>query len=137
MVWRTASGRVVVSGYYPWFLLHNESKSTQVKNICAWLSSDRLLVIVESFAKVVVWARGEPDSEPAIVVLNASLDPVKRLCMRVRCCADTFELLSFNGERTILSAEKNTDLPLNYRRIAIENVAPWSIHLLTCVKREA
>jgi len=127
-------GRVVVAGYYPWFLLHNQSKSTQVKRICAWLSRDRLPVVVESFAKTVVWARGEPDEDPAIVVLNASLDQIPRLCLRVRSSAKDFEVLSLNGEHATLHSERGADLPPNYRRIVIEDVALWNIYLLTCVK---
>jgi len=126
-------GRVVVAGYYPWFLLHNESKATQVKNIFAWLSHDRLPVIVESFAKVAVWARGEPDGEPAIVVLNASFDTIRRLSLKVRCNIDNFEFLSTDSNRTIVCAEQDADLPANYRRVIIESLAPWSIYLLTPV----
>ena len=127
-------GRVVVAGYYPWFLLHNKSKATQVKNIFAWLSRDRLPVIIESFAKVAVWARGEPDGEPAIVVLNASFDTIQHLSMRIRCNVDNFEFLSTDNNCTIVCAEQCADLPANYRRVIIESLAPWSMYLLTPVQ---
>jgi len=127
-------GRVVVAGYYPWFLIHNQSKSTQVKRICAWLSRDRLPVVVESFAKVVVWARGEPDEDPVIVVLNASLDQIPHLCLRVRSSAEDFEVLSLKGEHATLHSKRGADLSPNYRRIVIDNVTPWNIYLLTCLK---
>ncbi len=77
-------GRVVVMGYYPWTLLHNLAKSSQLKAVCRLLSRDTLPAIAESYAHTVVWARAGVDGRLAVVVLNASLDPATDFVLRVQ-----------------------------------------------------
>ncbi len=120
-------GRVVVAGYYPWFMIHNEAKSAQLKRIFDWLSFDRLPAVVQSFDKVVIWVRNAMD-RPAIIMINASLDPVKRLLLTVRPGADSYEVIPMRGERTIIKAKHNGSRTT--RDLIIENVAPWSAYML-------
>jgi hypothetical protein len=125
-------GRVVVAGYYPWFLLHNESKSAQVKNVCTWLSRDTLPVVVETYAKAIVWARGEPDGKVSLLVLNASLDPVHSLELRVGSAVDAYDCLSIDGDSSRLFAMPLDQVgPYARRRVKLDTLAPWGIVLLT------
>ncbi len=122
-------GRVVVSGYYPWSLIHNESKSGQLKGVFTWLSNGRLPAMVESFSKAVIWARGSPD--PSLVVINASLDSVQQVRLRVLTTLAEHEHASLDGESTILNAEASPEMASGYRRITLEDIGPWSAHLIT------
>lgn len=123
-------GRVAVAGYYPWFLIHNESKSIQLKRLFLWLSRDTLPVVVESCAKTIVWAHGELDGEIAFALLNASFDAVANLCLRVRSRASRFDHLTLDGQREFVDTEFCADLPADYGRLVLQNVSPWSVHLL-------
>ena len=113
-------GRVVVAGYYPWSQIHSLSKSTQMKSVCDWLSGGRLPVVCETFAKVVVWSRGR-----GVVVLNASLDALPEVELRVSEARTEFTHVTLGGGRSTIAAEGNR------RRVKLANLAPWSIHLLT------
>ncbi len=79
-------GRVVTMGYFPWSMMHHLAKSSQMKAVCAWLSRDRLPILLESFARVHLWVREPAPDRLACVLLNASLDPLPdatfRLAMR-------------------------------------------------------
>lgn len=120
-------GRVVVMGYYPWMLIHNLAKSSQLKAVCRWLSRDELPVMVETYARVVVWAREGIKGNPVLIVLNASLDPVPQLVLKVRTGALRATYLSLNSERNVLAAVP--DGP-HHVRVTLRPVAPWSMHLL-------
>jgi hypothetical protein len=121
-------GRVVVAGYYPWFMIHNQAKSFQLKRIFDWLSFGRLPAVVSSFDKVVIWVRKGANG-PAIVMINASLDPVNRLLLTVRSRADSFQLISMRGERATVKARPGAST--EGRSLMIENMAPWDACLLS------
>jgi hypothetical protein len=120
-------GRVVVTGYYPWTLIHNLAKSSQLKAVCRWLSRETLPVVVESYARAVVWARTSVDGRVVLIVLNASLDPVPDLWLRVRTTAQAAACLSLTGEWRELLAVPDGD---DHVRVAIGNVMPWMAYLL-------
>jgi hypothetical protein len=120
-------GRVVVAGYYPWTLIHNLAKSSQMKAVCQWLSRESLPVVVETYARVVVWARHDPQGRLVLVLLNASLDPAPVLSLRVRARPAPVQHLTMSGEeRTLAPAACGPD----HVAVTLENVAPWSMHLL-------
>jgi len=121
-------GRVAVAGYYPWFMIHNQAKSLQLKRIFDWLSFGRLPAVVESFDKVVMWVR-RGRSGPAIVIVNASLDPVSRLVLRVRSRAESFQLASMRGRRATFGAGPGAHM--GDRTLVIENLAPWDACLIS------
>jgi hypothetical protein len=120
-------GRVVVMGYYPWMLLHNLAKSSQLKAICNWLSRDQMPVVVESYHRAIVWARAGVAGRLAIVVLNASLDPAPRLELRIRSLAKRVSCLGPDLQPTQLST---TPDGAHHVRVTLTNVAPWSLALL-------
>lgn len=77
-------GRVAVQGYYPWRSLGTLAKASQMKALLRWLSHDTLPAYVDSFVKVALWCRRDPEGCPALLVLNASMDDLEevRLCIR-------------------------------------------------------
>jgi len=119
-------GRVVVSGYSPWFMIHNLSKTEQLKNVFSWLSRESLPAVVESYAKVVVWARGLGD--PALILLNASLDKVEGPRMRVISQSTEFEVTGMDGQTRELRAEPVCGSKA--KRLVVEHLDPWSAYLI-------
>jgi hypothetical protein len=111
-------GRVVVAGYYPWTFVHNLSKSTQLKAVCTWLSDDRLPVVAESFAKVVIWCRAGTAGQKAFVVLNASLDAIHDLRVRVFTDEVQFTHLSESGQRRELAGAR-LSAPQGHVRVVV------------------
>lgn len=121
-------GRVVVMGYYPWSQIHSLAKSAQMKAVCDWLSRGRLPVVAESFAKVVIWSREGTCGRSAMVILNASLDPVDKLSLRVLTDRTVFTQVEADGRSRRISGE-TTQTP-GHVRVEISGLAPWSMHLL-------
>ena len=124
-------GRVVILGYFPWSQIHSLAKSSQMKAICGWLSNDRLPVVAESFAKVVIWSREGVEGKKAVVVLNASLDPVEELSLRVLTEAMRFTQISPTKEQREISGERLVS-SRGYVRVVLPDLAPWSVSLLVC-----
>jgi hypothetical protein len=120
-------GRVVVAGYYPWMLIHNLAKSTQLKVVCDWLSGGTLPVWVESFARVPVWARRDADGRLSVVLINASLDPVSPLVLRVAQAPAEVLQLDLDGRAAILHSEAAGE---GHSRLSVPAVGPWTAHLL-------
>ncbi|MFN0170874.1 MAG: hypothetical protein ACKV22_31025 [Bryobacteraceae bacterium] len=114
-------GRVVVMGYFPWSQIHSLPKTSQLKNIADWLSGDALPLRVETFAKVAVWCR-----ERAVVVVNTSLDPVESLALRWKHPGSRFRWLERAGPRREVSGDRQGEMV----RVTLNNLAPWSLHLL-------
>jgi hypothetical protein len=77
-------GRVAVLGYYPWHALGTLMKTAQMKALARWLSGDTLPAYVDSYTKTALWCRRDAEGNPALLVLNASLDDADdlRLCLR-------------------------------------------------------
>ena len=120
-------GRVVVMGYYPWTQIHSLPKSSQMKALCGWLSHDRLPVVSESYAKVVLWVREGARGQRAVVLLNASLDPLDSVSVRFAATAQRFVHVAMTGQRRELRAESVAEQQV---RVTLAGVAPWSMHLL-------
>jgi len=120
-------GRIVVAGYYPWQLIHNLAKSSQLKAICQWLSNDTLPVVVETYARVVVWARHDDQGRLVLVLLNASLDPAPELVLRVRTSSIQVQHLTMTGAEHILTAQASGP---DHVVLNLQHIAPWSMHLL-------
>ncbi|NLF01937.1 MAG: hypothetical protein GX601_13270 [Anaerolineales bacterium] len=123
-------GRVAVAGYYAWFLLHNFAKSSQMKRLCRWLSRDSLPVVVDTFAKVVIWARGEPGAPPALVLLNASMDLLDEVVLSIRDGAERYVYSSLDGGSATLNSQPADGGSTDQRRLTLANVPPWGVSLL-------
>ena len=119
-------GRVAVLGYYPWVPLQNLAKSTQMKNLCRWLSRDRLPAYVSSFHKVALWCRRDADGELLIPLINAALDTVTGVCLHVRAEAP-FGLLRMDGRREdVRIAGRDGE----YQVLDLPALGPWEMVLV-------
>ena len=127
-------GRVVVLGYSPWQRIHDLAKTSQLKAVAQWLSRETLPAVVETYARVVVWARRSAAGGLTLILINASLDPIPELCLRVRAggtsggrpSAVTCWLMS--GEQRVLPTEQAGP---EHVRVRMDQVAPWSAYLLS------
>jgi len=120
-------GRVVVMGYFPWTQMHSLAKATQIKAVSQWLSRDRLPVLVESFAKVQIWARETGPGRIACVLLNASLDPLEELTLRFRGTFKEFEWLTIDRELTRIQPAHEANTRGFFKTPGLK---PWGIYLL-------
>jgi hypothetical protein len=78
---------------------------------------------------VVIWFREGARRNKAVLVLNASLDPVHSLCLRVLTEKTRFTHVNAVGEQRDLSGE-HVASPQGHVRLTLSDLAPWSIHLL-------
>jgi len=122
-------GRVVVSGYYPWRIMHNAAKVGQMKSVVKWLSHDTLTVVIETFAKVITWVRTNADGDKVVILLNGSLDPVSTLKIKVRSNASGFRLLTL-GEKEEKEVQTEQTGEADYVRVILKDVDAWSMHVL-------
>ncbi len=123
-------GRVVVMGYFPWSQMHHLAKSSQMKAICAWLSRDRLPLVVDTFARVHLWIRERGPGDMACLVLNASLDPVKNLRLRVAGTARAAHWSDMEGRRRSVRPARGPD-GTDHRILRVPEVKPWGTGLMT------
>ena len=119
-------GRVAVSGYSPWFMVHNLSKTEQIKSVFWWLSRESLPAVVESYAKIVVWARGLEN--PSLILINASLDTVESPRIRVVAQSTDFEVTGMDGQTLEVKAEPVHGSKV--KRLVLEHLDPWSARLI-------
>ena len=142
-------GRVAVLGYYPWRSLQSLAKSSQMKSLCRWLSRDGLPAYVASYVRAVLWcrrdARGpstgsgprpelvveaeEGRGRPAVLLVNASIDPAEKLSLRMRGPSATLTLTRLDGRVAELTP-RDDDPP--YAEFEIDRLGPWEAVLLSC-----
>jgi hypothetical protein len=120
-------GRVVVAGYFPWSQLHNLAKSSQMKAVCDWLSRGRMPVVVDSFARIHVWARKPGPGKLACVVLNGSQEPLQTIRLRLRGRYSKLEWVTFENRRMSLKPAGGT---ADEVRVSTPPLAAWNIGLL-------
>lgn len=121
-------GRVVVMGYFPWSYIHNAAKVGQLKSVCQWLSYDRQPILVDSLAKVVTWVRANKLGDRVFIILNASLDMIPELNLRVMSNADKFTLMTLGGGKK--EVESESIINSQYKKIRLIGIEPWSMHIL-------
>jgi hypothetical protein len=123
-------GRVVVSGYYPWAYLHTLAKATQMKSICRWLTRERMPAVAESYARIIIWARGAHDRGFCFLLLNAGLDPAEDVVIRAGSAQSEYVVLHPEGERRTIESVAADDGQGTARRLKIGTLAPWSVCLV-------
>jgi hypothetical protein len=121
-------GRVAVLGYYPWTSLQNLSKSTQMKNLCRWLSRDALPVCVDSFHKIALWCRRDAAGRPVVPLLNASLDTARGVRIQVHDTATAWRLERLDGRTDDVQVVRRGtgDVILE-----LPPLTPWEVTILT------
>jgi len=119
-------GRVAVLGYFPWTLIMNVAKSTQMKALSRWLSRDSLPAYLSSFHKIALWCRRDATGQLVIPLLNASFDQVSGARVHI---AETrsLRLLRLDGSQTTLTVVAH-DGP--YTIVELPDLAPWELGLI-------
>ena len=120
-------GRVCLSGYFPWDLLGNLAKSSQMKSVLRWLSRDRLGGYVESFHKMNLWIRRPANGHVALALLNASLDPGRDVAVMLRTDRAKIRVHDIEGKATVIESAA-ADGP--YRRFVIPKIEAWAMRLI-------
>jgi len=121
-------GRVIVMGYFPWSYIHNAAKVGQLKSICQWVSYDRLPVIVDNLAKVITWVRIDRLGNKVFILLNASLDRISELNLRVISNANRFILMTLGGDKK--EVESESMIGSQYKKICLTGIELWSMYIL-------
>ncbi|HEY3377179.1 MAG TPA: hypothetical protein VGL77_06745 [Armatimonadota bacterium] len=123
----TLGGRVAVFGYYPWSYLHSLAKATQMKAIHRWLSRDTVPAYVASYHKAGLWCRRTDEGKPAMLLLNASLDPAKDLTLALRAAHGSLTMTRIDGRQTELVPG---ELDGAYTHFTLPSLQSWEVVLL-------
>ncbi len=107
--------------------MQNLYKSTQMKELCCWLSRNTLPAYVRSFHKIALWCRRQANGQLVIPLVNASLDPVTgvEICVRK---SGRYQLEHLDGREEQLKASQRKG---DYTVLAMPPLKPWEFALLT------
>jgi hypothetical protein len=110
----------------PWRFLQTLAKTTQLKALRRWLSRDSLPAYVSSFARVAVWCRRDSQGRSALLLLNASADPLATIKVHV-CAAGRLEMTR-SGQRTAAVPKAGRDC--TYTVFDVPRAGGWEPVLL-------
>jgi hypothetical protein len=83
-------GRIAIFGRYPWNPVINSALRLQMLRVADWVSDQKLPVILETSAQVVVIPRVNSDGQlKALFLLNATIDTTPPLTLTLRGCSST------------------------------------------------
>lgn len=120
-------GRVAVLGYYPWRSVHTLAKSSQMKALCRWLSRDGLPGYVASYNKAALWCRRDSKGDPALLLVNASVDTVEGIDLYIRNVGERLTMTRMDSTRIPLAGYL-TDPP--YVGFKLPRLTPWEAVLI-------
>lgn len=120
-------GRVAVFGYFPWSMLGNLAKTTQLRNVTRWLSKDKLPAYVDSYHRIALWCRWDAAGKPVFVLINASIDSAEGVVLKVRGLKSSCDVLDMNGRQSII---KPVGTDSSYRSLVLPVLSPWSAMLV-------
>ena len=120
-------GRVAVMGYYPWRALASLAKTSQLKALVRWLSRDSIPAYVDSYAKAAIWCRRDADGRPALMLLNASIDPAQDLAICIRNGPPSLSILYPDGRESRVPRSRDAGA---YGCYVIDRIGPWEPVLL-------
>ncbi|MHB1458874.1 MAG: hypothetical protein ACYC0V_18340, partial [Armatimonadota bacterium] len=120
-------GRVAVFGYYPWRMIQNTAKVSQLKEVVRWLSGDHLPAYVASYNRAAIWCRKDTDGHPTFLVLNASTDSADDITIAVAGDPKPLKALYMSGMESILAS--NTGTP-GYAGYEVGHLDPWQAVLI-------
>jgi len=120
-------GRIAVFGYFPWRMIQNLAKTVQLKAVSCWLSRDRLPAYVATCHKMALWCRRDANGNPALMILNVSIDVAEEAEIRVQGEAHPLLATDMNGNTTPLSPGRTTN---NYTSYRLPDIAPWQAVVL-------
>lgn len=114
-------GTVFAGGYYPFTMISDSFKTTQLKRFFATHAT--LPCYLETYAHMRIWAR-----KHSIVALNASLDEAANFILWVRTPCDALKFAVERGPTSEITASGQNSL--GYKRFVLPNLGPWQICLL-------
>ncbi|MBQ9875053.1 MAG: hypothetical protein IJM30_11385 [Thermoguttaceae bacterium] len=122
-------GRVCVNGYFPWSNILNYPKQSQIRAIMRWLSKDRLLGYVDSFAKVHLWLR-QPNEKGqfAGIAINSTYDPATNLAIMLKTEKNSISVYGYSCERQVVEASETDGS--GYKRFVIPEIKAWEPALI-------
>jgi hypothetical protein len=82
---------------------------------------------VSSYTKAAIWCRRDPQGRPAVLLLNASADPLASVFLHLRN-AQRLEMTRVTGQTQVLA---KTGLDGPYSIFSIPGPGPWEPVLLT------
>ncbi len=118
----SSGGRVGILGYYPWNSMYSLAWTSVLKSLCCWLSQDTLPAYVESYHKVGVWCRRTKNSEPAVLLINLSLDEAKDIDLMVKGSFQKVTLISPGAQDKAVRG----NLDNGYTRVKIPSLSPFN-----------
>jgi len=121
-------GRVAVLGYYPWRSLQSLAKSSQMKVLARWLSRETLPAYVDSFHRVAVWCRRDARGNPALMLVNASLDTARNACVAVRGDIERLVVRTLGGRSQRVARGGQAGA---YSLFTLPGLGPWQPALCT------
>jgi hypothetical protein len=121
-------GRVAVLGYYPWRFLQSLAKASQMKALVRWLSRDVLPAYVESFYRLAVWCRRDAQGNPAVLLVNASLDPATDARLALRGNLDRLQVRRLAGRAQTVTRDAWDGA---YSFFTLPAIGPWQPGLCT------
>jgi hypothetical protein len=123
-------GRVAVFGYFPWSGLQGPAKAAQMRRVLQWLSGEALPAIAGSLHRLAIWCRRDRCGNPAVFVLNASIDPAENAALRVRTGGAAYEGVGMTGVTTELApGEVDAD---GLVTLGLPVIGPWAGLLVRC-----
>lgn len=122
-------GRTAVFGYFPWRMIQNTAKVSQLKEVTRWLSRNHLPAYTASYNRAAIWCRKDADGHPAFLVLNASTDAVDDITIAITGEQKPLQALYMNGIESILPP--NTGIP-GYAVYEVGHLDPWQAALIRC-----
>lgn len=121
-------GRVAIFGYFPWSFTGSLVRSTQLKRTALWLSRNEMPGYVESYDKVAIWCRRNPQGGPAVFLLNTSLDSTVDLKVRIKGASENITMHTPFASPVKLAGEIGED---GYLTFTVPELGAWNMAMLS------
>ena len=121
-------GRVAVMSYFPWSMHTSLPRRTQLFNVCDWLSSGTLDVLIHPCVRVTPIVRRHPDGKLVVGLLNLSGDTYEATEITIRSPHRKVSLLMPNGSLRQVSTNGSS----SGLRLQLPTLQPWSFTVV-CV----
>jgi hypothetical protein len=115
-------GRVCVSGYSPWTMLHSRAKAQQLQSVMRWLSKNTLGAYVATYHRVSIWYARSQGGTPVVVAVNCSMDPAVGVALNVTGTGGTGTAIDETLAETEIRSI-GTDGP--YQCYELPPIQPW------------
>ncbi len=101
-----------------------------MKALVRWLSGETLPAYVDSFAKVALWCRRDAQGQPALLVLNASMDDLHDVRLCIRDTRDLFWAANMDDPQGVTQGVPQVDIVGEYGVYEIAEIRAWEAMVL-------